>query len=89
MRRAQTAEVGKVVKKKNFPKSRKILAHAHWRRRGYVRAGPGPRKMEKLRKNFFFRKVEKNSRMRLSGTCRNDDKLSTAKLKIVKLKIVK
>ena len=31
-----------------------------------------------------IRKVEKNSRMRLNGTCRKVDKLSTAKLKIVK-----
>ena len=66
-RRARTAEDGKVAKKKNFPKCRKIFAHAHWRCRVYVRAGPGPRKMEKLRKKKISRNVEKFSRMRTDG----------------------
>ena len=111
----------KYRKKIFFPKSRKILAHAHWWRRGDVRVGLGPRNMEKFRKkkNFRsrkilahahwrrrgagracrartaedakfgkknFRRVGKNSRMRLSGTCRKVYKSSTAKLMIVKLK---
>ena len=40
----------------------------------------------KVSKKKKFRTVEKNSRMRLSGTCRKVYKSSTAKLKIVKLK---
>ena len=35
---------------------------------GTWRAGPESRKMEKLRKKIFFRKVEKSSRMRTGGT---------------------
>ena len=74
-RRARTAEDGKSCEKKNFPKCRKIFAHAHWRCRVYVRAGPGPRKMEKLRKKKISRNVEKSSRMRTGGaggTCAQD-----------------
>ena len=74
-RRTRTAEDGKVAKKKNFSKCRKILAHAHWRCRGYVRVGHGPRKMEKLRKKKISRNVEKFSRMRTGGaggTCAQD-----------------
>ena len=77
VRRAQTAEDGKVSKKK-IHKYRKILAHAAEWRPGDVCA-EFRRREKKIFEKIFFSEM----------SCRKVDKLSTAKLKIVKLKIVK
>ena len=62
-----------VSKKIFFLKSRIILAHAHWRRRGDVRAGlPNRGRWKSFKKKNFFRKKGKCSRMRnggAGGTC--------------------